>query len=171
MTAELRRADLPSVSVTADIVATPEHVWAVVTDIALPVAGSGELRAVEWVAPADSPGPGAVFLGQNSSERMGEWTTTCTVVDYCAPRVFRWAVQEPPLAWWGYELSVIDGGTRVTQTFKLGPGISGLDPLIERFPDREHEFISGRFAQKAAEMSANLVAVGAALGADVTPVE
>ena len=171
MNAEFRRVDLPSVSVTADIATTPEQVWAVVTDIALPVASSGELRAVEWVAPADSPAPGAVFLGHNTSERMGEWTTTCTVVDCRAPQIFRWAVQEPPLAWWGYELSPIDGGTRVTQTFQLGPGVSGLDPLIERFPDREHEFISGRFAQKAAEMSANLVAVGAALGADVTPVE
>jgi hypothetical protein len=168
---ELRRADHPSVSARAVVAADISQVWAVISDISLPIEGSGELHAVEWVAPADGPEVGAVFLGHNRNDHMGEWTTTCTLVACDAPRSLRWAVNDPPLAWWGYELSSDASGTTVVQTFQLGPGTSGLDPLIEKYPEREHEFITGRFEQKRAEMAANLMMVGARLGVGVTPLD
>ena len=168
---ELRRADHPSVSARAVVAADISQVWAVISDISLPIEGSGELHAVEWVAPADGPAVGAVFVGHNRNDHMGEWTTTCTLVACDAPRSLRWAVNDPPLAWWGYELSSDASGTTVVQTFQLGPGMSGLDPLIEKYPEREHEFITGRFEQKRAEMAANLMMVGARLGVGVTPLD
>ena len=33
----------------------------------------------------------------------------------------------------------VDGGTRLTQWCRLGPGRSGLNPAIDKMPDRQQE--------------------------------
>ena len=49
-----------------------------------------------------------------------------------------------------------DRGTRVTQWCRIGPGRSGLSPAIEKMPDREHDIVSRRLAEHAANMQKNL---------------
>jgi hypothetical protein len=59
-------------------------------------------------------------------------------------------------AQWRFTLEPVDGGTRVSQWVRLGPGRSGLTPAIERMPDREHDIVERRLAEHRANMQRNL---------------
>lgn len=158
MTERLRYADGPTTEVSRVIDAAPAELWPLVSDIQLPARFSSEFRGAEWLDGATGPAVGARFRGTNEHPVVGTWQAECTVVECEPERAFGWQVAGPegPAAQWRFTLEPVDGGTLVTQWCKIGPGRSGLNPAIERMPDREHEIVERRLGEHAANMRKNL---------------
>ncbi|HEU5150314.1 MAG TPA: SRPBCC family protein [Iamia sp.] len=157
----MRYRDCPTVEATARIATDPATAWAAVTDITLPLRRSPELEAVTWLDGATAPVPGARFEGRNRNEHLGEWTTTCTVVEVDAPRRWTWEVSAGGEAWstWGFEVDPVRDGVVVRQWLRMGPGRSGLNIAIDAMPDREARIIEVRLGEHHAAMTANLAAL------------
>ena len=88
-------ADGPGVTVEIDINASPDEVWALVSDINLPAHFSDEFQGADWIDP--EPCVGATFAGRNKNENMGEWEVVCTIVDYSPGKVFAWNASDAEL--------------------------------------------------------------------------
>ena len=78
----------------------------------------------------------------------------CFVTHYEPRREFGWCVVDPdnPGARWRFELSPIAGATRLRFLVGLGPGQSGLTPVIEAMPEREPRIIYRRLEEHRANM-------------------
>lgn len=153
-----RFADGPSVGVEVHVDASPGRVWRLVTDISLPARFSQEYQGGEWVEGSHGPARGARFTGRNRHPRIGEWETTCVVVECDPERVFAWVVNDPehPAASWRFELEPYAHGTRLRQSARLGPGPSGLTWAIERQPDQEERIVARRLDELRRNMLATL---------------
>ena len=77
----MRLRDQPTVEVSARLALEAGRAWDLVTDITLPTRAAGELQSASWDVGHDAVVPGARFRGHNSSDDLGEWTTSCEVVD------------------------------------------------------------------------------------------
>lgn len=149
------------VVVEAEIAATPERVWDLVTDITLLPRFSTELQSAEWAEGFAGPGPGAQFLGTNRHPAIGEWTTRSYVVDFEDPRCFGWSVgdTEKPAATWRFDIEATPSGSLLRYTAQLGEGRSGVTMLIGREPDRAEEIIARRLGQWQRGMAATLAGI------------
>ncbi|QYG91014.1 SRPBCC family protein [Iamia sp. SCSIO 61187] len=154
----MRYRDCPTVEVTQRMAVDAETAWAAVTDITLPARFSPELQEVAWLDGATAPAVGARFQGRNRNEHLGEWTTTCTVVELDPPRRWTWEVSDGDEAWstWGFEVDPVRDGVVVRQWLRIGPARSGLSIAIDAMPDREARIIEVRLAEHRAAMQANL---------------
>ena len=150
----VRYADNPTARAQVHVAAPPSAVWPLVTDITLPARFSTELISAEWVQGTSGPGAGARFTGHSQHPMVGAWRTTCTVVISDEPRAFAWVVEDLdyPAARWGFELEPASGGTMLRQWAVLGPGRSGLTPVIEARPDKEERIVARRLAEHEANM-------------------
>ncbi len=98
-----------------DISATPETVYALVSDITRMGEWSPEAVGGEWL----DGGAGEVgdwFVGHNeTSER--EWSRECEIAVAEPGRDFTFVVGgvEANCTWWSYEMAPVDGGTRLTE--------------------------------------------------------
>lgn len=157
---ELRYSDCPTVEVDLFVNASPERVWAMVSDIQLPARFSTEFKGGEWL---DNAGPrlGARFRGRNHHPAIGEWETTCTVSDFDPPRVFGYLVGDPndPAARWRFTISAEEGGSRILQWMQMGPARSGINIAIDAMPDKESKILQRRLAEHRANMEANLLGI------------
>ncbi|GAB2995371.1 SRPBCC family protein [Mycobacterium bourgelatii] len=144
-----RYADNPTVEASTWIDAEPLRVWSLVSDIELMPTLSSELQSVEWVEGATGPKLGARFVGHNSHDAFGEWSTTSQVVACDQPREFAWAVGNPeyPSATWRFVLTPRDGGTVLTYWMQMGPGRSGLSMAIDAMPDKEQKIVFVRLRE------------------------
>jgi Polyketide cyclase / dehydrase and lipid transport len=156
-------AEGPTTEAEVHVEAPPAAVWPLVCDVDLPSRFSSELVGGEW-AEGSGPGLGGRFVGRNRHQQVGEWQTTCVVVEFEPERRFGWAVGDParPSACWRFELEPDGAGTRLRQWTRLGPGPSYLTVVIERMPDREEHIIERRLAEHRANMEATLRGIKAA---------
>ena len=156
-----RYADRPTVEVPIEIDASPERVWAIVSDIGMMPRASPELQAVEWLDGESGPGLGARFAGHNQHEAFGQWSTVSEIVEYDPPRVFAWAVGdlEHPSAIWRFSLEPHDDGTLLRHWVQMGPGRSGLSVAIDRMPDKEQKIVFVRLRELEVNMGATLAAI------------
>ncbi|MFD3509824.1 SRPBCC family protein [Nocardia sp. NPDC058666] len=159
----MRYRDCPTIEVTERVPADPATVWALVTDIELPVRCAGELAEVEWIGPIDRVEVGARFRGRNSHPALGTWETECEIVEMEPGRRWVWNVFGPDgvSATWGFEVDPAREGTLVRQWAKLGPGPSGLSLAIAAKPELEGRIVARRLVEWADSMRANLAWVGA----------
>ena len=148
-----RFADRPTVEVSATISAPPVVVWDLITDINISGRFQDEFLEAEWLD--DGPSLGARFVGKNTSGRR-TWETTSTIVEYEPNRVFAWAVEDVnnPAATWTFRLFDEGGQTTLVYHRVVGPGPSGLTAVIEKYPDREEEFVAARDEQHRQHMQA-----------------
>lgn len=158
MTDQFRYADGPTAEVSAVISATPAQLWPHVSDINLSRRFSTEFQGADWSDGYDGPAVGARFRGRNEHPVAGRWEVDCVVTECEAERVLAWQVGlgGDPAASWRFTLEPADGGTRVTQWCRMGPGPSGLSAAIERMPDREHDIVARRLDEHRANMVRNL---------------
>ena len=158
----MRYREGPTTRVSVDVPVPPERAWRHVVDLDLLVEASDELQHAEWVDPG-GPFVGARFLGRNFREEAGSWETTSTVVECERPSRFAWAVgdTEEPAALWTFELLEAHGRTSLSQCVRLGPGPSGLTPMIEAEPQREHEFVAMRLDMLKVGMRATVDLIAA----------
>lgn len=165
-----RYADKPTVQVETRINASPERVWALVSDIELMPKLSPELCSVAWLDGVDGAAPGARFVGRNRHKALGEWETTSHVVRFEPPRVFSWAVGDPehPTATWRFTVEPAGDGTLLRQWMQMGPAPSGLSLAIERNPEKEQKIVFVRLRELEGNMSAALEEIRKLAEADET---
>jgi uncharacterized protein YndB with AHSA1/START domain len=158
-----RYADQPEVEVETWVAAPADRVWPLVSDVERMPTMSAELQAVEWADGATGPASGARFVGHSSHPSLGEWSATAIVVT-CEPGAeFAWEVQGDggPAARWSFRLEDADGGTRLRQRVRLGPGRSGLSYAIDQMPDKEQKIVFVRMREFEASMQRTLEAIRA----------
>lgn len=107
-----------SVSVSRDIDATADDLWAMVADITRMGEWSPENEGGEWIEPAAGAAPGAKFRGRN---RLGKksWKTVATVLEAEPGRVFSFHISAGPVkvADWSYTFEPLGSACRVTETW------------------------------------------------------
>jgi Hemerythrin HHE cation binding domain/Polyketide cyclase / dehydrase and lipid transport len=114
---------IPRTGLVETVVAAPiDAVWEVVSDVTRVGEWSHECRRVEWLDGATGAVPGARFRGTN---KAGGWTWSRTneVVVTDEPRTLVWRTVPtllfPDSSEWRIELEPADGGTRITQSYKV----------------------------------------------------
>jgi hypothetical protein len=103
------------VEVSKVVTASPEQVYALVSDLPRMGEFSPENTGGKWVKGATGPAVGAAFEGTN---RLGKkkWKTLSTVVTAQPGQEFAFDVKAAgfKVARWGFLLEPADGGTRMT---------------------------------------------------------
>lgn len=101
------------------VAATPEQVYAVVPDPGRVAEWSHETTGCRWREPHRHAQSGAVFVGAN---RVGalKWSMPCHIDDAQPARRRRYHSHRiQPMTEWDFELTPCDGGTKVTQRWRL----------------------------------------------------
>jgi uncharacterized protein YndB with AHSA1/START domain len=126
-----------SVSVSKDIAAPPDKVWAMIADLPRMGEWSPENTGGSWLGGASGPAVGVRFKGTNANG-WHKWSTVATVKD-CEPgRRFSFSVVAAGFKeeQWSYELEPEGEGCRVTERWDdhrgrlaktLGTPLSGSD--------------------------------------------
>jgi uncharacterized protein YndB with AHSA1/START domain len=129
-------AQVQPVSVSRDIEAPPEKIWALVTDLPRMGEWSPENKGGEWTKGATSAAVGAQFKGRNSNGKKS-WSTLVKVNACDAPKKFSFGLMVFGKNWcdWVYELEQTSTGCRVTHSWvdhrgwlgaKIGGAVSGV---------------------------------------------
>ena len=111
-------------AVTVWIDATPEQVWALVSDVTKVGRYSPETFEAEWLDGATGPAVGVRFRGHVKRNQKGPTYWAACIITECEPnRAFAFIVGpsvEKGLNTWRYELTPNpSGGTDVTESFRL----------------------------------------------------
>lgn len=104
----------PTDSVTIEIAAPAERVYALVSDIGGMGRLSPECTGGRWLGGATGPSVGARFRGSNRRGLIRWWTTN-RVVAADLPTEFAFVTRESGIRW-GFHIEPIPTGVRVTQT-------------------------------------------------------
>jgi hypothetical protein len=106
------------ISVERVIAATPEALWARVSDIERMGDISPEATGGKWLQGASGPAVGARFKGENRNGKK-RWSTTCTVVRADPGQEFAFDVTVGPfkVARWAYRFEPTADGCRVVETW------------------------------------------------------
>ncbi len=111
-------------SVTVHMNASPDAVWAVVSDITRTGEFSPETFEAEWLGGATGPAVGAKFRGHvNRNNRGLKYWTECVVKESVPGEVFSFDVLggATVVNTWTYALAPAGDGTDVTESFQLAP--------------------------------------------------
>lgn len=129
------------VSVSQDIAAPADTVWAMVSDLPRMGEWSPENEGARWLAGSSGPSLGARFRGRNRNGSR-RWTTAGRVVG-CEPgRLFSFRITAVglPISEWRYEFEPYGAGCRVSETWTdlrgpitkvLGKPVSGVAERTE----------------------------------------
>jgi uncharacterized protein YndB with AHSA1/START domain len=103
--------------------ATPEAVWAVLSDVTRIGEWSHECRGAEWLDGATAAAPGVRFRGRNRAGALVRWARVCVIRAVDPPHEFVWETVGPPLmrdaSLWRVRLDPVEGGTRIRQEFRI----------------------------------------------------
>ena len=105
-------------TVSTEIAATPDTVWALVSDLSKMGEWSPETDGVEWLRGATGPVPGATFKGSNHHGSK-KWTTIgkITEADPGSRFAFRITAAGFKISEWRYDIEPAGSGCRVTETW------------------------------------------------------
>ncbi|MDP6649615.1 MAG: SRPBCC family protein [Acidimicrobiales bacterium] len=106
------------VSVSREVAAPPEEVWALVSDLTRMGEWSPEARGGRWAGGTDGPSVGAVFKGRNRNGRY-RWRTNVAVIECDPPRRFAFRLDIPLMGGcdWVYDIEPTGNGCRVTESW------------------------------------------------------
>ncbi|MEM7338724.1 MAG: SRPBCC family protein [Actinomycetota bacterium] len=140
----VKYADGPMADVQIDIDAAPQVVWTYVSDINAAAPFSDEFQRAEWED--EGPALGARFRGYNRREGIGEWDVPCTVTAFEPDRTFEWTIGnlDNKVARWRFDIEPEGDGSLLRFSAEMGPGPSGLTPMIEATPDAEEVIVATR---------------------------
>src|ERR1700733_14837673 len=109
-------------SATVHMAAPADTIWNLIVDVPNIGRYSPETFEAEWLDGATGPALGARFRGHVRRNKIGPvYWTTCRVTA-CEPgREFGFdvLVGDKPANTWHYRLSPVDGGTEVTESFRM----------------------------------------------------
>ena len=109
-------------SETITINAPVEDVWGLITDVTRIGEFSPETFEAEWTGDSTGPAEGATFRGHVKRNGRGPtYWVDCWVTSYVEHEEFEFAVGTGSKAVnnWGYHLRPVEGGTEVTEYFRL----------------------------------------------------
>ena len=112
--------------VTVHIDAPVGEVWALVSDVTRIGEFSPETFEAEWLDGATGPAEGAKFRGHVKRNGRGPtYWAECTVTTVVPDEHFEFYVGtgDTAINTWGYRLAAVDGGTDVTEYFRLTPSL------------------------------------------------
>lgn len=120
--------------------ATPEEVYALVSDITRTGEWSVQTEACWWEDPETAGQEGAWFVGRNVTPTR-TWETRSQVAAAVPGREFAWLVGG---AWvrWGYTMAAVDGGTRLTLSWDFLT--AGYARFVELYADEAGAQIEDR---------------------------
>jgi uncharacterized protein YndB with AHSA1/START domain len=110
--------------------ATPDDVYALVTDVTRMGEWSPETTKCEWLGGATGPAVGASFKGTNKRGFV-TWSTKPKVVVAEPGREF--AFEVGPDVKWTYRFEAEGGGTKVTESFEMLRDIRWYYAFAERW--------------------------------------
>ncbi|BBZ28667.1 cyclase [Mycolicibacterium madagascariense] len=114
-------------AVTVTMAAPAEQIWDLVADVRNTGKFSPETFDAEWLDGATGPALGATFRGHVRRNEIGPvYWTTCRVTA-CEPgREFGFEVLlgGRPVNTWHYRFTPVDGGTDVTESFRMPGGLT-----------------------------------------------
>ncbi len=118
------------VSVTREVAAPAEEVWAMIADLPRMGEWSPENEGGEWLNGATGPAPGVTFRGTNRNGSK-TWKMLVTLVDVEPGRrlSFRTSSMGAPSAEWSYDIEPTDTGCRVTESWTDAPLAMGVADL------------------------------------------
>jgi uncharacterized protein YndB with AHSA1/START domain len=152
------------VSVSREIAAPAERVWAMVSDVTRMSEWSPENVGGTWLGDATGAKPGAKFRGTNRNGKK-KWNTVGVVVDADQGRRFSFRVTAVGLkvAEWSYAFEPTATGCQVTETWidqrgtlakALGKPVSGVVDRVSHNRARMEQTLE-RLAAAAEESSPN----------------
>ena len=109
-------------SVTVSMAAPADKIWDLIADVRNTGRFSPEVMEAEWLDGATAPALGNRFRGHVKRNELGPtYWTTCKVTACEPDREFGFAVMMGDRAVnnWHYRLTPADGGTDVTESFRL----------------------------------------------------
>jgi uncharacterized protein YndB with AHSA1/START domain len=136
-------------SVVAEIAATPERVYGLISDVSRMGEWSPECIHCEWTGGADGPAVGARFKARNKGARGPAWFNKPEVTVADPGREFAFNRKGPGIGsyTWRYRLEPIAGGTRVTESYEVErPLPKAMSWLTEKWTgssDRDADLRSG----------------------------
>ena len=113
-------------SVTVRMDAPVEAVWDLVTDVTRIGEFSPETFEAKWTRGSTGPEVGAYFAGHVKRNGVGPtYWSPCRVTRCETERVFEFSVGTDAITVnnWGYRLEAKDGGTLVTEYFRMEPSL------------------------------------------------
>ncbi|WP_374928718.1 4a-hydroxytetrahydrobiopterin dehydratase [Kytococcus sedentarius] len=139
--------------------ASPDEVYALVSDVTRTGQWSPTCRTCRWTDPAQT-GVGATFEGDNETPTR-QWTTTSTVVAAEPGRRFAWQVGEGYVEW-GFSLAPgAEDGTLLTQTWHFTR--AGRRFFDDRWGEHATEQAAERERRAHADMPVTLARIVEAL--------
>jgi uncharacterized protein YndB with AHSA1/START domain len=105
---------------TIQIQASPEKVYAMLSDVTRMGQWSPECVKAEWVGGATGPAVGARFKGHNKLNWLVRWSSTPTVKVADPGKEFTFETGKPgkEQTRWTYRFAPKDGGTELTESFE-----------------------------------------------------
>jgi uncharacterized protein YndB with AHSA1/START domain len=106
----------PRIEISRDIAASPEAVYAAISDVTRMGEWSEECHACEWHDGFDGPAVGATFDGHNRHAEH-EWVTQGKVIEADPGRAFAFecSMFDFHFSTWGYRIEPTATGCRVTE--------------------------------------------------------
>lgn len=137
--------------------ATPEHAYAVVTDLARSGDWSAECTGGQWVQ-GEPAQVGSIFRGDNvrgtdvvawAPVIRGPWSTEAEVIEAEPGRVFRWVILNSARgrqeSTWSYEFEPVgDGDCLIVHSYRLGKLTEGLEKILTPLGEEDR----GRFVRE-----------------------
>lgn len=140
--------DVLSGEASVHVEASPEEVYAIVSDVTRTPEWSPEVIRCRWVDGADRPKVGARFRGTSRS-RLVRWTCTCEVVTADPGREFAFRTLfdrvNKDSTTWRYTFEPRDRGTVVTESYEVH------DP-----PTRLIRVVAGLFGDRPEDMTTHM---------------
>jgi uncharacterized protein YndB with AHSA1/START domain len=136
-------------SVSIDIAAPPESVYALVADITRMGEWSPECVRCTWAKGATGPAVGARFKAKNKGGRGPSWGNTPTVTVADPGKEFAFNRSGPGIGsyTWRYVLEPTATGTRLTESFDaerpLGKAMTWMTMKWTGSPDRDADLHDG----------------------------
>lgn len=136
-------------SMSVEIAAPPEKVYALVSDITRMGEWSPECRSCRWVRGATGPTVGARFKARNKGRRGPPWFNTPTVTAAEPGREFAFNRSGPGMGsyTWRYRLEPTAKGTTLTESYDVDRHIpSVMNWLTEKWvgsADRDADLSDG----------------------------
>ena len=146
------------IEISRDIAASPEEVYAAISDVTRMGEWSPECHTCAWHDGFDSPVVGAVFDGHNRNGDH-EWTSQGKVIEADPGRAFAFecSMFDFHFSTWGYRIEPTETGSRVTEwTRDLRP-----ESVMEM--SKEMSGVDDRDARNRHTMSGTLERLAAAL--------
>jgi uncharacterized protein YndB with AHSA1/START domain len=107
--------------------ASPETVWALVSDVTRIGEFSPETFEAEWTRGSTGPEVGAYFKGHVKRNGVGPTYWSPCRVTACVPNEvfeFRVGKNDVTLTRWGYRLEPDGNGTKVTEYYRIEPNLA-----------------------------------------------